>query len=1493
MGKNKNIWKRFAKIIVIIYFAVFCIPASLYFIVRTPAVQKYIVNKTTEYLSNELNTNISIEKIKINFFLDIIIENVEIDDLHQKTLLKVDKIKLSIYKIRNIKNKLNIQKIELVNPIFNFITYENEEHSNIQFIIDYFSPKTEKDDDPKPYEIKISKLNIVNAHFILDNQNKKFANKNSIDFNHLNVSKINLDASNIEINKNIKATIKQLSAYEKSGFDLLNLSTKLEFNTTNIILSDLLIETSESDIDADLDLHFNSIDDFKDFIYSVRIDGKFNSSKLSINDVSFFASELKEYELTFDLHGEINGTVNNLKTKNLFIKTANETFLDLSCSISGLPNIDETFFDVNLHRLNTTSDDIKNILTNIGVDPNSVKDIYKFANINLSGSFIGFINSFYTECNLISSIGYADASFSYEHKPGTSAVYKGKLVSNKFDIGTLMQEPKLGIITADLNINGKGTNPKTMNTSFSGRISTLGLNNYSYSNIIIDAKIEEGIFDGNIDMKDENIDLVFNGKIDFSDSIPAFAFNANVENAKLHNLNLKRNEFEAELSADFDVNFSGTSIDNFLGNAILTEVKYIENNKKYYINHLTINQTEDLLKKKHLNLNSDFVKAEITGNYQLSRIGKVIDNFIADYILMQEREIELTDSDYFDIKFDIHVLNFDIIRDLFIPELSVSPNTVFSGTFNSKNNIVFSQLDADYIEYSAVKLEDATLKLETFSQKIYLTLLTNKVNIADNFYLENLIASSVISNDIVDYSLYWDNQEISNSSSGDVKGRVKFKEDGIITLGFENSRITIEDNNWQIAKGDYVIYKEKLLLVNNFKVQRGNQSIFIHGIISDNHYDRLIVQLNKFDLENINSLTKSSGLSLKGHIDGDLHLSNLFTSPYFISNLKVKDFYLEDVFWGDISLISTYKPDNKSINAELILSFKGPAGVVEPLKIKGVYLTDKETDNINFSASLRNYNLRNIDPFLAGQLKVREGFASGNINITGSLNEPEINGSINLLRTNIFVNYLNTSFFLTDSIFITKNSFFAEDINLKDARGNGSKVNLMVRHQNFNDVNLDVRLTTENDFLFMNTQAMHNSYFYGTVFVNGNVFASGPINNITLNVIAKTGRGTKFFLPMDQAGTVYESNFISFINPNDTIKKEQEITKESEDLKFKMVLDLEVTNEAEMQIIFDPKLGDIMRGKGEGNLRIDFDLDGDFLMFGELTLVEGDYLFTLANVINKKFFIQPGGSIKWDGDAEDAKINITTFYPIQTRLYDLVSHIDTSHIYRRKIPVNLELILKENLMTPDISFNIDLPQSDENTKNLINSILSSEQEINRQVFALLVLRSFIAPEQSSFNAPISQGLGATSNELIYNQLSNWLSQISKDFDLGVNYKRGTELTNDELEIIFSTQVFNDRLKIESNVGMSGNRVIEGPEQRQQQLVGDFNAEYKLTPDGRISLRGFNRSNPFDIISQNSLYTQGIGIFIRKDFERFRKKATKQKAIKTVPEIKNKETSTEE
>jgi hypothetical protein len=341
-----------------------------------------------------------------------------------------------------------------------------------------------------------------------------------------------------------------------------------------------------------------------------------------------------------------------------------------------------------------------------------------------------------------------------------------------------------------------------------------------------------------------------------------------------------------------------------------------------------------------------------------------------------------------------------------------------------------------------------------------------------------------------------------------------------------------------------------------------------------------------------------------------------------------------------------------------------------------------------------------------------------------------------------------------------------------------------------------------------------------------------------------------------------------------------------------MDFDLTVTPESEIQMIFDSKIGDIIRGRGTGNLKFELTPQGAFYMYGDYLIDEGDYLFTLQNLINKRFRIQQGGLIRWSGDPYDADIDLRAIYRTRTSLADLAMSVmqsDTSDVYRRRVPVETVLHLEDKLFNPTISFDIQIPGGDEQSREMIQRLITTEQEMNRQVFSLLILNRF-TPNPAEYNTAIGYGVGSTSSELLSNQLSNWLSQISSDFDIGVNYRPGDEISSQEIEVALSTQLFDDRVVIDGNVGVAGNHPAQT--HRTSNIIGDVNIEVKITPEGKFRVKAFNRSNTFDVLNTNAPYTQGIGVFYRKEFDNisdlFRR--TRRVQLEEIPDPEETETT---
>jgi hypothetical protein len=319
--------------------------------------------------------------------------------------------------------------------------------------------------------------------------------------------------------------------------------------------------------------------------------------------------------------------------------------------------------------------------------------------------------------------------------------------------------------------------------------------------------------------------------------------------------------------------------------------------------------------------------------------------------------------------------------------------------------------------------------------------------------------------------------------------------------------------------------------------------------------------------------------------------------------------------------------------------------------------------------------------------------------------------------------------------------------------------------------------------------------------------------------------------------------------------------------------DLEVTPEAEVQLIFDSKAGDVMKGTGKGNLNISLDKKGELKIYGDYFVEDGDYLFTLKNIFNKKFVVQNGGKISFNGDVKDADIDIKAVYKLKASLYEIMPGMFPESKLKEKIPVECNLYLSGNLFNPAVVFDIYLPTADEETRAYLKSMIKSDEEMSRQFIFLLVMNSFYADPSAGTalsTANISSAtVGVTTFEMLSNQVSNWLSQISNDIDIGVNYRPGsTAIPNSqEVQVALSTQLLNDKVKINGNFDYGGSQSASPTPSGNNSLSGAFDVEVNITD--KILFKVFNRSNDNFYINNGVQYTQGVGLFFRQDFNKFR------------------------
>jgi hypothetical protein len=1456
-----------------------------FLLIQLRSVQVYAAQKVAVYLSGKLHTRVDIGSVDIEFLKKIVLEDVYVEDLHHDTLLYSKKLKLDIGNISLKKHKLYVYNLVLTNTKASLVKYKGDEDLNLQFILDAFATHdTIKQTTSTPWDISVREVTLLNTDFTYRNEHDT-SNTTGVNYSDIHAKNINSRLKDIRLNHDtIYATVDYLSTKEKSGFEIKNLSSYAKISSIGMQFSDLIIKTNSSSISTDLSFKYKHYGDFQDFINQVSIKADINPSHVELDDIAYFAPALRGSYKNFVVSGKISGKVNDLSGKkmNILLSGTTTQFIG-NIKLTGLPNIDETSIYLNVDQLKTNYFDLKQL----SLPPfdthqtlNVPANIAKLGNMKFKGTFTGLYNDFYAYGNFSSALGELSTDLAVHHDgKKNKESYEGKLQSTNFDFGTFFGAPLLGKATANITIDGAGLTLEQVTAKLNGTINSLEYNHYTYKNVTIQGNIAKQIFKGKLDVKDDNIDFDFNGKVDFTGKLPRLDFITTLNRADLGALNFINTTKKTILSTQLIIDVTGNNIDNLIGSANFDNTICQRDNETFKSSVFSL-VSEENNGIKTIKILSDILDAKVNGTFKILELPVSVEKLLSNYL-----------PSYFDSKMfskTIQPQNFeysfvfkktDAATRLFAPKVTIAPNTSIKGSFNSVTNklqltgnstkLTFGDFVAKNWNVNAN--DNNGLQFSTACERLYIN---------DSSWLNGFNLTTTTQADSLILAMNWDNKS-KTEYNGDLKALFHFNADKIIELKILPSQFTIADSVWSIAQNNQVIIDSTYITVNELKFEHSNQSISLNGTISDNKTDQLKLLLTDFNLVNLNSFVKSSGTVFKGIINGESTVSDIYHNPLFTSNTKFNSMFINnnEIGNGDI------KSEWDNTKEALYLNGSFTLGIVPNISFSGYYYPKKMEDNIDLKLDMQALQLQLFEPFIKNYCPDFKGFFSGSIAMKGSLKNPKLSGTINVNAKKVTVGYLNTTYNFSGDITVENNSFGVQNLNLYDMNHNKAIVTGKVYHQNFKNFQLDFDIATKK-FMCLNTTEANNSLYYGKAYVSGIVNISGFTDNILIEANVKTesvpsntksdklnllskAEMTKLYIPLSSPGELSENNFITFVKKDSTIKLKNNYKVELGGLTLDF--DLDVTPDAEVQLIFDQKVGDIIKSRGRGNIKMEINTKGDFKMFGDYVVESGDYLFTLKNIINKKFDLEKGGTIKWSGIPYKADLNLSAVYKARASIKPFfVTDSTSENAYKNRYPVDLRLLLTNDLLSPTINFDIALPTVDAGTRQQVLSYINNDAEMNRQVFSLLILNSFVTPYQLSnagSGANVGSAAGSNTSELLSNQFSNMLSKISKDFDVGVNYRPGDDISKKELEVALSTQLFNDKLTIDGNVGVnSANNTATTTSQSTNNIVGDVNIDYKLTDDGKARLKAFNKANDYSQVYQMSPYTQGVGIFYREEFD---------------------------
>ena len=1468
---------------------------SLFIAVQDTITQKFAARIAGGYLSEKTGAKIKIGKLYIAPNLSIYIGDFYIKDLKDNDLATIGNLRTKFVVQDLLNGKIHIAKAELKDVTANLIKYEGEDEFNFAPIANAFqSSDTVQKKPTEPTEIYIDQVALSNVSFQLWKQDQADLQKtlaNKMDYSHLVLDNVNLNANDIAIiGDSIHANINKLTAKDLCGFELKDMQGLANVSPSGIIVDGLHLQTNNSQIYMDLKMLFSDFSDLDTFTDSVYFDTKIFPSDIMLSDIGAFATVM--YKMPDLVHFEtyFTGPIEHFKADDMKIGIGEQTTIEGTLTMHP-ENFDNGMHTLNISKMHYTYDDLANFYIpskSITIPlPESLKGM-ESGNITLN--FEGSYNDFIANANVTSGIGNIIASFNMDQQGSNGNAFSGKVKAQRIDIGTIANASDfIGSINLNAEIAGRKKPQGNMEFDIKGDAYNAYVLNNTIDKIKLNGHLTDKRFNGKISIKDNELDLDFNGIADFNTQKPHGDFTVLINRADMSSLNIIKSDSLSILNTEITADFVGFDLDEIEGSLSLDNTHYTDSRGNYNMNHFDANIVNDKLLKRRININCDFFTFQMAGQMNFASLSNALKTYFDSYANIPKWEndiqkyIKTKDNKEQDFIIDLNINDPSTLTRLLLPQLQLADNTTLNGTFTSRTNTLNMTLRSKEAKFNNFVINNFEYKQLTYPRSSVARFNIDEIILRDStehdsarLCLENFVFENTLRNDTIFANLRWNDLESQNNSRADFKTVFKPSLTGG-RFNIKSADLLINDSVWSINPSNYVIFDNDRIFIQNLEIAHNEQRFSIDGYVPYNENDTIYAKFNDFNLSSFNLIFKGMGFNLDGIIDGNAQVSNLNGNPSILANLGIDDFKLDGNRFGDLRISSYWDYLDNSIFLETSLVDLGKP----TFSLIGFYNTEKEDNSLDFKLKLDSLQLNSLSKFTQGIMSRMQGTSNGDFTIGGSLKKPVIEGELSIENGGGQIDYLKTFYTFSPTIRLTENEIQLNDMTLTDTLGHTARVVGNIKHKNLKNFDLNVTLLPEN-FLALATSYKDDPNYYGTAIASGIVEIKGPTNDLKLKIKALTRPGTKITIPLNSSSTVKENDFITFVPPPGTIIEEIELDNQEKKRKskFGLNLDIDLTREAKVKILLPSNFG-TLEATGSGNIKIGSNSSESLRLFGDYLIDDGKLQINYGNIISKNLKLQKGGIISWVGDPAQGAINVTGVYSTTAPLSSLGIVVDSTSSQFNNVNVECLIHLTNSLTNPNISFGIRFPNTSEDTKNAVFTILDTTNQaaMTQQAISLLILNSFSNVQSSTYFTG-----GTAYIDVITNQLTNWISQISQNFDVGIHYKPGDDLSNEQLQIAMKTQLFDNRLTIETNFGMINSTRTAAS--NASNIVGEFDIYWQISKEGKLQLHAYNHSNNNNYLynytfDRMSPYTQGLGISYSHSFNKLRDIFKKKRTL--VPE----------
>jgi len=1292
---------------------------------------------------------------------------------------------------------------------------------------------------------------------------------------NFNIEKLNFNAEGIQFSKEQTAqiTVNQLQFNEtvsKLSLDELAFETRLE--KEGFQLNNLQFASGNTELSGNFSANFSNLDQLLNNPEAASLQTSLNSIRLDMNDIFKLNPELKQNEYIRKLAAKpVRGYISARgKVSNLTITGVNlnwsSTKIAANGQIQSITNPDN--LQLNLKNINvvSTRKDVLQFIKEKDLGINVPE------NIKLTGNVKGGLDNLAADAVLIIPEGRIELVGSY--KDQEELAFDAQLKTMELDLGKILQMESLGKISAEITTKGSGTNINTLDAELSSTFTKLTYNEYDLSDLQLSGKIENGNGNINADFKDSNVNLDLDAAIQLDSISPQVDFNLDLKGIDLYALGFTQKDIRAQLL------LTGTYIggaDKFTVDGKLEKAIAVYDDEPYYIGDLDFH-TRIAQDSTAVAINGSFLNAKLNSNTSPANFMTALQRHATHYF----KEPEPRDSLQKPVKLNIsaNIVDRPIISEVFVDGIKEMDSLSLEVDFDEEKENLNAYISLPYLNYNENKLDSLYLSLKSDREEADFNLGFAGIE-AGPLAIEKTAFRGNLRKDTLQLDF--------NSVKGDktlyqVTSYVTGNNDRI-QFSINPKNLILNKNPWETPTGNSVIFEDKTIAFNNFSFSRNNQELsFKNNLgVEGEHFG---AELKNFKLSTLLGYFNPDEYLASGLVQGNFILVNPYEDMGLLANLSIEKL---NVVEADLGTLTLNASSDNGENYDFDLDLKGEQ---TDLEITGGYLAKETGAELDLNLDMQKLGMKLVQQFVPEELENSEGSLNAKMKINGTLLKPEYSGEFGFNNTSFLVKRLNSKFSISDEkINLDNNGIYFPNFSILDENKNKFVVtgDILTEESLINPA-FDLKIKA-NNFQALNSSKEDNDLYYGTAIFDVDATLGGKLDfpKLDLELTVDKNTDVTYIVPPSQIGITEKDGVVIFVNkenPDAILTRKDDSDSAAVLTGIELNSRLKVEPGATVNIILDERTGDNLRFVGNGDLLFNIERSGRTSLTGRYEVNDGHYEMNLYNLVKRKFDIAEGSTITWSGDIMAADLDVKAIYKVETSASGLMASQTSGasateqNRYRQKLPFFVYLNVNGELMQPKLNFGLDMPEDEQGAiggtvYGRITQLNQQEDELNKQVFSLLVLNRFYPESGSSgsnggaatvardnLNQALSDQLNVFSDKLT----GNTGIELSFGLDSYTDYQGNSPQNRTDLNVSARKKLFNDRLVVQagSEIGVQG----ENRPGETNPVIGNVSVEYLLTEDGRWRLRGFRKSE-YENIIDGQVFVNGLAIIFLREFNKFK------------------------